>query len=479
MLEKILATLPYNPNAVRQLAFYSRRLHQEKSIRQLGLVFILLTFFVQFFAFISPPQPTMARSNNDIIDGGFGTLTEAVSYCTNNINSFQTILAHYGISCSDLSKTQTVTLKSTDYNRQLYSMGRLPYGKTGETPVNIAGKTYYMRYLWSWDTGPYSSYKVLKGVSSITGKAFFILYKCGNLTFVSLPAAPLRCTWNASLYANDKNCHAPVCSLDRSLPADSPRCQSCPYDANILKSNPRCIQCPYPGLGATTSDNTKCIAPCPYDSSVTKNDATCKPCSSAQTQDDKTACLELSKVVSNLTTKIADANGTTANTGDTIMYTLTVKNTGKAIVPKFVIQENMSDVLDYADIVNLDGGTQNDQHIVVWSPIDIAAGQSVKKQITVIVKTTLPNTPVSSTDPGHYDSVMTNVYGNTTNVNLPLTPAKTAEQLTATLPATGPGTGIILSFLVTLIATYYFARTRLLNKETCITIDTQTTSGGL
>ena len=224
MLEKFLSTLPYKPETARQLRFYAGRLHGEKSVRRIGLIFIVLTFFVQFFAFISPPQSTMARSNNDLLDGGISSLSEALTYCKSNITNFRDILAHYGITCTDLSKSATVSLKSTDHNRQLYSMGRLPYGKKGETPVSINGKTYYLRYLWSWDTGPYSTYKALKGTSSVTGKTFYILFNCGNLTFIGLPTVPARCIWNASLYANDKRCVAPSCPLDRSLPASSPAC---------------------------------------------------------------------------------------------------------------------------------------------------------------------------------------------------------------------------------------------------------------
>jgi uncharacterized repeat protein (TIGR01451 family) len=465
MLEKLLSQLPYNPNAAQQLRFYAGRLRAEKSIRQIGFVFILLTFFVQFFAFISPPQPTMARSNNDIVDGGFSSKTEAVNFCKNDIGNFQSILEYYGISCADLSHATTASLKSTDYNKRLYSMGRLPYGKKGETPVNINGKTYYFRYLWSWDTGAYSTYKVLKGVSSVTGKTFYILYRCGNLTFVGLPAAVPRCTWNSTLFANDKNCHAPLCALDHRLTADSPKCQSCPYDKSILKSDARCVQCPYPGFESILKSNPKCQAPCPYDGNISATAAACKPCSSSQTRDDKTACLELSKIASNLTTKTTDANGTTASSGDTIEYTLIVKNTGKALVSDYIVQENISDVLDYSDVVDLHGGKLNDQQIVTWPAQNIAAGQSVKQRLTVKIKTTLPATPASVSDPGHYDNALTNVYGNTVTIYLPKTVIKTTEQVVSTLPKTGPGAGVTLSFVVTLFAGYLFARTRLLGRE--------------
>jgi uncharacterized repeat protein (TIGR01451 family) len=465
MLEKLLSTLPYNPNTPKQLAFYAGRLHDEKSVRRIGLIFILLTFFVQFFAFISPPQSTMARSNNDIVDGGFRSLSEALNYCKNDTANFQDILKHYGISCADLSKSTTVSLKSTDHNKQLYSMGRLPYGKAGETPVTIGGNTYYLRYLWSWDGTYTSTYKALKGTSSVTGKTFYILYDCGNLTFVGLPVVPARCIWNSSIFQTDNRCSAPVCPLDKSLSASSPICKSCPYNSRILKSNPASVQCPYPGLGNITKDDSRCLAPCPYNSSVSDSDVTCKPCTASQTKDDKTACLTLSKVASNITTKVQDANGTVAQPGDVISYTLVVKNIGKATVNDYVVQENMSDVLDYADITDLHGSNQNDQNIVSWPALDIMPGQTIKKQITVKVKANLSNTPTSSSDPGHYDSIMTNVYGNAVNISVPQTAVKSAEQTVSTLPNTGPGTGLTITALVTVLAGFFFARARLLNKE--------------
>ena len=60
---------------------------------------------------------------------------------------------------------------------------------------------------------------------------------------------------------------------------------------------------------------------------------------------------------------------------------------------------------------------------------------------------------------------MTNVYGNTVTIYLPKTVIKTTEQVVSTLPKTGPGTGVTLSFVVTLFAGYLFARTRLLGRE--------------
>jgi uncharacterized repeat protein (TIGR01451 family) len=187
MLEELLSILPYNPSLIHQLSFYSRRLRAERSIRRVGLLFIILAFAVQFFAVISPAQPTVADSTNDLVNGGFSSAAEAASICNQNINSYGTILANYGITCAKVAAAPTITIHSTDFNRQLYSMGRLPYGIAGETPVSIAGSTYYVRYLWGWDTGAPSTYRALN-VTSTGGQTFLLLYACGNLTSVGLPA---------------------------------------------------------------------------------------------------------------------------------------------------------------------------------------------------------------------------------------------------------------------------------------------------
>lgn len=480
MFEKLLANLPFHPAVINQFVFYGKRMSREASLRRLGLVFVGLALLVQIIAVAAPPQPTLARSNNDMINGGISSRSEAVTACQHNVVNYGDVLHYYGISCADVANTATVSLRSTDYNRQLDSLGRLPYGKAGETPASIGGKTYYWSYLWGWDSHAYSTYQVLQGKSSLTGRTFFIMYHCGNLVFVGPPAAPPVCTWNPALYASDSRCQAPACPLDKSIAASSPGCKSCAYDSHILKTNRLCVACPYQQLGAITSSNPLCKPPCPYNSSISNDNIQCKPCSAAQTRDDKTACLELSKTASNTTQGLPDANNTTAKAGDTLSYSLVVKNDGKVAVPKFVIQENMSDVLDYADIVDLHGATlDNDTKVVSWGAQTIPAHATVTEHLTVKIKNPIPQTPVSVSDPGHYDLKMTNVYGNTVTINLPPSAVQTTEQIVQSLPNTGPGTSLLIGFGVSLFVGYFFARARLLAKETRLIINTQTTQGGI
>ncbi len=188
MFEKLLSIIPYNPSAIEQLYFYARRIRQEKSVRRIAVIFIVLGFIVQFFAVISPSQPSLAYSPNDLVNGGFSSAAEAASDCRTNLYGYGTILANYGINCNTVANANTITINSTDWNHQLFSMGRLPYSIPGETPVSIAGSTFYVRYLWGWDRpGTTSTYQALN-VTSPGGQTFLLLYACGNLTSVGLPA---------------------------------------------------------------------------------------------------------------------------------------------------------------------------------------------------------------------------------------------------------------------------------------------------
>lgn len=432
MFKKLVSNLPFNPSLIGQVSFYGKRLKAESAFRRSGLIVLSLAVALQVFAVMSPPQPTLARSNNDMVTGGITSKDEGVSYCRNNTRNYKTILAYYGISCDDVAKASTTTIKSTDYNKRLYSMGHLAYGKAGETPVSIPGAgTVYLRYLWSWDTHGASSYKALKGTTS-TGQTFFILYDCGNLTFIGLPTPPKRCEWNPNLPANDSKCVEP---------------------------------CPVTSKSKLPKTSSSCFVPCKYDSTISETNPACKPCENSQTRDDLSACLQYSKTAANITQAITDANGTTAKPGDVIEYKLTTSNKGKITIKNYSVNENISDILDYADVVNLNGGTKNEDHIVTWPAKDIGAGESLTRTFTVRIKNPLPHTPVSSSDPGHYDNTMTNVYGNTVTIKLPPSVVKSTEVVASTLPNTGPGASVIIAFGITTIAAYLFARSRLMAKE--------------
>lgn len=508
MFEKLLAVLPYNPSLVHQLAFYSKRMRQEQSVRRTGLVFIVLAFLIQFFAVVSPPQPTVAYSSNDMINGGFSSKSEAVSACTNNLKSYRAVLSNFGISCDDVAKATTTTISSTDHDKQLYSMGWLSYGQknpdtgkpTGQVPLNLVGvpasdQPLYARYLWSFDTYSHSDYKALV-VKNSAGKTFYILYSCGNLVAIGVPAPLQRCQYNQNLLATDSQCYKP-CQYNKNIPASSTQCfppcpipgkenlpqsspqcvNPCPYNKSLPANSPKCFPpCQYNKSIASTSP--QCFPPCQYNATISSSSPDCKPCDKSVSSQDTLACLVVHKTAANLTQNLSDANNTTAQAGDKIDYTLYAQNNGKAAIQQFIFQENLSDVLDYATVLDLHGGSIDSNNVVTWPAVNIAPGATVTERISVQVKDPIPQTPTAPSDGGHFDLIMTNVYGNTININLPGSPAKTVQLAVAALPNTGPGSSLFMAAAIVIVGGYFYARSRLLATEAQLAIQ-DNVSGGL
>lgn len=455
MFEKLLANLPYNPNLTKQISFYARRMRHEESIRRTGLVFIVLAFMVQFFAFMSPPAATTAYSSSDMINGGISSKADAVSACRQNVKNYGDALSNFGVRCSDIADSSITSVRSTDFNNQLFSMSWLPYGQTNphsgkptdETAYNLTAvaETMYARRLISADTIPFSTYQVLKGTNK-DGHTFFIMFGCGNLMTVGTPNISVE--YGVGHVTTPAVGHVEMCALDNSIPKDSKRCKPCKYDSSVLADSPKC-----------------------------------KPCKGGGSNDAQ-ACIVEHKTAANRTQGIANADGTTAKPNDIIVYTLFAENTGKAAVKDFAMQENLSDVLDYATVTDLHGGKQSKRNVITWPSEAIKPGSTLTHKISVRVQGTLSNSTPTATDPYHFDHVMTNVYGNAVNIKLPITTPGTLAPITSTtvssseaLPNTGPGSGLVLAGSIVVVAGYFFARARLLVDESMILVQEATTGG--
>lgn len=557
MLDKLLQKVSFNSGVISQISFYSNRMRQETKIRRLGLVFILLAFFVQFFAFISPPQSTLASSPNDLINGGFNSAAEAAKYCNLNTEGYATLLANYSIDCQEVATAPTITLNSTNYNRQLFSMGRLPYGLAGETPVTINNVTFYFRYLWSWDTAGSSDYQALK-VTSSDNHTYFLLYNCGNIVSIGLPKGPnltisktttpgyptagsilvpnqvisYRIIFNnvgtdaknvrisdplpayttligfkssgANNYPLNLDTNQPtwtyttVSSRDKyyidlklkinsNTPTNTRICNTASISSsgtNTRNSNQVCMTVRYSPTPNTP--NTPPVTPvtpvqptppsvpsCQYNPNILSTSSQCVPCQNNVDSQNALACIEVSKTAANLTQGISNANGTTAQAGDNIIYTLYATNSGQATVNNYIFSENLSDVLDYSNIVNLYGGNIDNSNQITWPSVNIPPGQTAFEKVEVKVMSPIPQTPTSSSDPGYYNLEMINVYGNTVTIHLPPTVIKSIENITTSttnLVNTGPGTNIFITALVLSVIGYFFFRSRLLAKESALII---------
>lgn len=681
MFKKLLGNLPYNPSLIKQLTFYTKRMKRESSVRRLGTIFIVAAMFIQFVAVVSPAQPSLASSSNDIIPGGINSKQDAVNWCNQNAE-VRGVYAYYGVTCGAIAAASTVTRNTHDYNSQMYSLGRFPYGKQGETALGINGRTYYARYVWAW--GNYN-FRALEGTGS-NGKKFLIMYDCGNIISIGLPTppvvppkqpdiavtktvsnqAPLKgqtFTYTVTVRNNgpatatgvgarddapsgvdfvsvsgglgspkvttrlfetqskfdlaanqstvytitakqiadgparfdntacalasngdtngSNNCGTattlvrPVCPLPgkQNLPLDDAKCNTpgLKIEKTTTNSKPKVgetftytlkatntgdvaltkavirdvapahlefVEAKEPGAttftaiqnkldyiskefslakGASTTVELKAkvisgsdepvineacalgytqtnspaggcdnetvtitgMCTIPGKETLPADSPECRPCSAPQSSQDATVCIELSKHAANVTQNVANADGTTAKAGDVIDYTLSAKNTSSQKVKSFSVEENVGDILDYADITDLHGGTLDAAtKIVTWPAGEITANGTMEQKLTVKIKNPIPQTTVSSSNPGTFDLVLTNVYGNTVNIKLPGGVVKTTEHVTTTLPNTGPGTSLAIGFVVTVVIAYFFARSRLLVTELGIAREEYSIAGG-
>lgn len=425
MLNKILSNLHFNPDYLSLLKEYQNKQSREKYIRGFGFLFIALAFLVQVFAY-SPltAQTNASASLNDLIPGGVTSKQQLINDCNSNYHYVALIYGYYGVSCKDItsSNSSVITLSSTSYGGNLWSVGHLPYDLPGETPVNILGATVYWRYLHGWDKYGYASYYTALQVRADNGRTYFILFTCGNLVSIGFPPP--------------------------YLPPKPPT--------------------PPPTPPPKPPKPPKPPAPCIYNSGLPATSPECKPCTNAQDTTDVVACLVYSKFAANLTQQISNANNTTASPGDEIQYTLRVQNIGKAVVKNFVIQENLSDVLDYSSLDHSNGVVLGPLNILSWPPVNIAPREIITKQFNVTVKNPLPQIALNPDDPQGYNNVMTNVYGNAINIAVKPNAIVTIANTANTLPNTGPGTSIFIIFMVTAVAGYFYSRARLLNKESLI-----------
>ena len=482
MFKKLLSNLAFNPSLIGQVSFYAKRLHTEAAVRRTGFVLIALTMVVQMFAVISPPQASLQASPNmDLVTGGFSTKQQAVEDCKRDVQDYKKILAYFAIDCADISNSSVVDISPKDHNNNLYSMGRTNEKTDTELGINIPGAGKFWARKFS-EKNHNSSYKALR-VTNAEGHVYYVLFGCGNIVTIGVPKPPKICQWNDDLLASDSKCFEPCpISGKHNLPKSSPQCfEPCPYAGkkNIPASNAKCFEpCPVKGKEALPRSSPQCFEPCQYNSLIAKNSDQCKPCEQSQTKTDATSCLELHKAAKNVTQNLSDANGTTAHGGDVIEYTLTTKNTGKATIKGYQVSDPFGDVLDYATITDLHGGTLNSYALVTWPKEDIKAGATATHMLTIKIKDPIPQTPASSSDPTHFDMQMTNVYGNAIEIDLPKTPIKEVEIVTTRLPNTGPGSSLIIGFSLTLIIGYFFARSRLLAKELDIVRADYTSAGG-
>lgn len=178
------------------------------------------------------------------------------------------------------------------------------------------------------------------------------------------------------------------------------------------------------------------------------------------------ASTSLTKEATNLTQN-GTASGVLAQAGDRIQFTLSARNSGN-VDTSLDFSENLTDTLEYATINDNGGGATNQHNGVTdlsWGKITLKPGEKVTRTFTVKVLDKIPLTARGTSEPGSYDCIMTNTFGNSLSIRVNCEAPKVIEETVKQLPSTGPGENIMFAGVLGSVVTFFYARSRQLTKE--------------
>lgn len=418
MYKKLISSLAFSPTAIDQVAFYTRRLKQEESVRRLGLVLLVFSMFIQLFAAMVPPEKSLAASNNDVIYGGVGSLAEVKSKYSSRAD-VKGLYNHFGLDATDMTSSRSELVTFTfqyQGDKGTRTVGRVNYASTKDKALGpFAGTTFYSRSAGEWQGSEKAYY--FGRQKGADGKYYYVwvLKECGNIAYRPAEAPP------------------------KTPPPKTPPPPQTPPPVTPPPVTPPPETPPPPPPPVTPP---KEVPP-------------------TETELHKSAV----NVTKNLTPEQTVV--TPASAGDVIEYTLTAKNKDSKPKSDFVVEDFIGDILDYAVLdeaylMTQAGGYSPETKKVSWIKQTIPANGELKKTFRVTMKTTIPSTNSPNTTAPDFDCKMQNAYGGT-EVVIPV--ECSALKAVESLPNTGPGTTIAVGFTVTALSSYFFMRGRLLGKE--------------
>lgn len=516
MFRKIVSNLPYSPALVGQLGFYARRLRKEEATRQMGLIFTCLALIVQSFAVFQPPEPANASSGADFIRGGIGNdIDNFLDAYDDNDRHIKDLFNSLGITRAEIKAADSDKIgESGYYNWSMTSLYSESQGQESYKFYDSDGDSHkvYNRPMRLTQEGN-APYPVFEGHSAKFGY-FAIKKDCGNLITKKqppdqekprppAPPTPVRtaiCSALRVTVANRENVNmvgqasvrnATISRYTFTIKDSSGRSvASRSVSTRATTAQPDAVVIKKPGtyrvnlvvstsLGQVT-DATRCakvftIAPpavCPYNKSLPANDPRCQPCPDSDTPNlwiGSADCEEqfvYSKTASNVDQGGNNAVSLLAQASDRIRYTLTIENKGHTS-GSTAITENLTDVLQYASLYDLGGGTFNQStNTLTWPTTTIQPGKKETRMFVVKLASTIPAMNTGTSDGSSYDCRMVNTFGNSVEieVNCPIQKL-IVEQVVRELPETGPRENMIFGGTVFALVAYFYVRARQLNKE--------------
>ncbi|HKX23606.1 MAG TPA: hypothetical protein VJM46_00050 [Candidatus Saccharimonadales bacterium] len=208
---------------------------------------------------------------------------------------------------------------------------------------------------------------------------------------------------------------------------------------------------------------------CKFSNTITQNDPSCQPCPYNETiWINDSSCnknLQLSIEAINLSRSGKSAVGGTINASDRIQYTIRTTNTAGAPTSA-TVEVLIADLVEYANMTDAGGGVYDQAtQKISWGNVLLAGKQTDTRSFVVTMKEQLPVTPQAVDDPHSYDCMLSITYGNTLNNAVGCSVGKELEGAIKQLPETGPGENIAFATVALMVVTYFYVRSRQLNRE--------------
>jgi len=130
-----------------------------------------------------------------------------------------------------------------------------------------------------------------------------------------------------------------------------------------------------------------------------------------------------------------------AKAGDVIRYTLNNLNNGNIIAQNYTVEEDIKDILEYAEIISFDEGGRIENNKIIWQVSTINPNQTVARSFKIRIKPE-NNWPVIG------DLIITNIYGN--KVDIIIEPSTIIKGVTASIVNTLTKTGTYILIIFTI-----------------------------
>lgn len=521
MFKKIVSQLSFSPALVGQLGFYARRLKKEQTTRRLGLVFVALALVVQSLVVFQPPEAANASSSNDFIPGGLGTgsklsINNFLAPYDRNDRHLKDVFNNAGITRAEIvaTKFSTVTAGKT-----------ISYGfenRAGSTAVTITDGDYnpvttiYGRNMTVWGYKSTDQVYAFVGHSAKAGW-FAIIRSCGNLateklistptppplTMIPTPTPTPTPPAPANIVSSKTGANmtrggvdaTKVLAQENDVITYTVRVTNTGGTAKTVAMQDKLSEvlnfAKLTNDGGGTLNKTAKVLSWPDvnlapGATVTKNysvklnssliNSTIE-CKMTNRFIDKSVTIPVgcktppanvvvSKSALNVSQGNIDATKTTAHTRDRITFTLTAENKG-GTAKDFIFDDTLSDVLEYAKLVENGGGTFNEQtKKLTWPAVSLKPGQKEIRTFTVSVLSDIPATPQGISDSTSYDCRMQNTfYAAYVTIAVECPAPKVIEQVVPELPHTGPRENMLFAGIVLAIVVFFYLRSRQLSTE--------------